>query len=416
VHATNGTRLAARYPGPLGILGGVSELAYAAFDADNHYYEALDAFTRYVEPGMQPRCVQWCEINGRKYHVVGGRVSHAVVNPTFDPVAKAGAMHDYFRGNPDKLQPHEFLREREPIPAAYRERDARLAKLDEHGLEAVWLFPTLGMLYEELLKHDIEAVTTLFSAFNRWLDDDWGFAYDNRIFAAPYVTLADLDWAIRELEWALDHGARTVVMRPAVPHTRHGRIPASDPHNDPFWARVNEAGITVVVHAGDSGYNTNGYAVDGFAAGFSNGRWAPSIKAFNIERAAYDFLITLAFDKLFERFPNVRVASVENGSEFLRDLFNKLASTDHKMPGYFGIDPGESFRRNVWMNPFWEDDVHEVVDLMGAERVIFGSDWPHIEGMPKPLDYAVELKQFDEATQQRILRDNARELNALRPA
>jgi predicted TIM-barrel fold metal-dependent hydrolase len=205
-------------------------------------------------------------------------------------------------------------------------------------------------------------------------------------------------------------------MRPAVPHTRDGQIPVSDPRNDPFWARVNESGVTVVAHAGDSGYSSNGYARDGFAAGFSGGRWAPSIKSFHIERAAYDFLITLVFDKLFERFPNVRVASVENGSEFLGDLFNKLRSTDRKMPGYFGEDPVESYRRNVWMNPFWEDDVEEVVELMGADRVIFGSDWPHIEGMPRPLDYVAELKAFDDATRQRILRDNARELNARRPA
>ena len=116
------------------------------------------------------------------------------------------------------------------------------------------------------------------------------------------------------------------------------------------------------------------------------------------------------FDKLFERFPDVRIASVENGSEFLRDLFNKLRSTDHKMPGYFTEDPAESFRRNVWMNPFWEDDVHEVVELMGSDRVIFGSDWPHIEGMPRPLDYVAELKAFDDDARQRILRDNAREL------
>ncbi|HET9729008.1 MAG TPA: amidohydrolase family protein [Acidimicrobiia bacterium] len=394
----------------------MTELPYAAFDADNHYYEALDAFTRHVPPAMQPRCVQWCEMNGRKYHVVGGHVSHAVVNPTFDPVAKAGAMHDYFRGNPDGKQPMEFLREREPIPAEYRDRDARLARLDEFGLEAVWLFPTLGVLYEELLKHDLEAVTTLFSAFNRWLDDDWGFAYRDRIFGAPYLTLADLDWAIVELESVLDRGARVVVMRPAAPHTRDGQVPVSDPRNDPFWARVQEAGITVVAHAGDSGYTSNGYAVDGFAAGFTGGRWAPSVKSLHIERAAYDFLITLAFDKLFERFPSLRVASVENGSEFLRDLFHKLASTDRKMPGYFGEDPGSVFRRNVWINPFWEDDVHEVVELMGAERVIFGSDWPHIEGMPRPLDYVSELKAFDDDTRRLIMRDNARELNALAPA
>ena len=167
---------------------------------------------------MQARCVQWCEINGRKYHVVGGIVSHAVTNPTFDPVAKAGAMHDYFRGNPNKLQPYEFLREREPIPAEYRDRDARIAKLDEHGLEAVWLFPTLGILYEELLKHDIEAVTTLFTRVQPLARRRLGLRLPGPIFAAPYITLADLDWAVRELEWALDKGARTIVMRPAAPH------------------------------------------------------------------------------------------------------------------------------------------------------------------------------------------------------
>jgi predicted TIM-barrel fold metal-dependent hydrolase len=68
------------------------------------------------------------------------------------------------------------------------------------------------------------------------------------------------------------------------------------------------------------------------------------------------------------------------------------------------------------MNPFWEDDVNEVVDLMGADRVIFGSDWPHIEGMPKPLDYAVEVKHFEPDAQLRIMRDNARELNTRQPA
>ncbi|GIU90516.1 MAG: amidohydrolase [Acidimicrobiia bacterium] len=390
----------------------MTELGYQAFDADNHYYEALDAFTRHVPPPMQPRCVQWCEIGGRRYHLVGGRLSRAVTNPTFDPIAKAGAMHDYFRGNPDGRQPWEFLQERERIPAEYRDRDARIARLDEFGLEAVWMFPTLGVLYEEPLKHDVEAVTTLFTGFNRWIEEDWGFAYRDRIFAAPYITLADQEWAIAELEWAVARGARCIVMRPAAPYTRDGQRAVSDPVFDPFWARVNEAGITVVAHAGDSGYSSNGYAVDGFSAQFAaGGRWAPTIKSFHIERAAFDFLITLVFDKLFERFPNVRVASVENGSDFLRDLFKKLRSTAYKMPGYFAEDPVETFRRNVWINPFWEDDVHEVVELMGADRVIFGSDWPHIEGMPRPLDYAAELKAFDDDTRRKILRDNARELN-----
>ena len=55
----------------------------------------------------------------------------------------------------------------------------------------------------------------------------------------------------------------------------------------------------------------------------------------------------------------------------------------------------------------------EVVEYMGADRVIFGSDWPHIEGLPQPLDYLVELEGFDAESRRKILHDNARELNEL---
>ena len=393
----------------------MDELGHPVFDADNHYYEALDAFTRHVEPRMQPRCVQWVEMNGRQYHLVGGRISHAVVNPTFNPIAKAGAMHDYFRGNPEGKQPWEFLQEREPIPAEYREPAARVARLDEFGLESVWLFPTLGMLYEELLKEDGEAVTTLFTAFNRWLDEDWGCAYENRIFAAPYISLCDVDWAIAELEWALERDARVIVMRPAAPHTRNGQIPVSDPVNDPFWARVNEAGITVGIHGGDGGMQA--YVAGWEPTGkFQSFRSTPFQMISTHEKLIFDTMAAFVCHGLYDRHPEVRIASVENGSEFLGNLFKKLRSTDRKMPDYFGEDPVEAFRRNIWINPFWEDDVNELVDLMGADRVIFGSDWPHIEGMPRPLDYATELKAFDDSAQRLILRENTVELNARRPA
>ncbi|HEY2301733.1 MAG TPA: amidohydrolase family protein [Acidimicrobiales bacterium] len=393
----------------------MSDLDFLAFDADNHYYEALDAFTRHLDPKLGSRIVQWAQIDGRMYHVIGGHVSHAVVNPTFNPVAKAGALSEYFRGNPSGRAPMEYLREREPIRPEYRDRDARLETMDEHGLERVWLFPTLGMIYEQLLKSDPEGVGIMFRAFNRWLEEDWGYQYQNRIFAAPYIALADIDVAVAELERALNLDARVVVMRPAAPTTLSGPRTPGDPMFDPFWALANEAGITVVVHAGDSGYSTNGYAKEGFSANFQ-GAGKPSIGMLSMERAIYDFLASLIFDKLFVRFPNLRVASIENGSEFLGDLFHKLESATRKMPGYFSEPPVETFRRHVWINPFWEDDVNETVARMGADRVIFGSDWPHIEGMPAPLDYTVELKAFDDDARHLILRDNAEALNQRRPA
>ena len=201
-----------------------------------------------------------------------------------------------------------------------------------------------------------------------------------------------------------------MVMRPAAPTTVAGQLPPTHTMFDPFWARVNESGITVVIHAADSGYSSNGYAVDGFGATFSGGGYGPNVKAFHIERAAYDFLITLCFDKLFERFPDLRIASVENGSEFLPDLVRKLKSYEGRMPGYFKQSPIELFREHVWINPFWEDDPNLIASIVGADRVLFGSDWPHIEGMPQPLDYAGELQQFSAADRQLIMRDNVREL------
>lgn len=389
----------------------IDDLGYAPFDCDNHYYEALDAFTRHLDPSLGPRCVQWAEIDGRRYQVVGGRVSRVVTNPTFDPIAPAGAMHDYFRGNPDGKNPLEFLRQREPIRPEYRDRDARIRTMDSQGVGKIWLFPTLGMLYEELLKHDPFAVCHTFTAFNRWLEEDWGFDYQDRIFAGAYLSLADVQWSVTELERVLSAGARVIVMRPAAAHTVEGVFSPFDTRFDPFWARVNEAGVTVVIHAGDSGYSSNGYANDSFSAQFTGGGWKPTIKSFAIERAAQDFVMTSVFEKMFDRFPRLRMASVENGSDFLGDAMKKMTSTAKKMPGYFSDDPIETFRRHWWINPFWEDDVHTVADLMGSDRVLFGSDWPHIEGMPSPLDYLPELKAFDVADRRRILLDNVDELN-----
>lgn len=386
----------------------------AYFDADNHYYEALDAFQRHLDPAWADRTIRWAEIDGRSYHVVGGRISRAVVNPTFDPVAAPGVLKDYFRGNPSGDNPLDLLKARDRIKPEYRDRDARLATMDDHGLDAVWLFPTLGMVYEEELRNDPEAVAVLFRAFNRWVEEDWGFDYKERIYASPYITLADLDFAVGELEWALDRGARTIVMRPAAPTTAGGQKPPTDPMFDPFWARVNEAGITVVVHAGDSGYSSNGYASDGFTSSFKGGIPQP-IKMLQLERPIEDFLASLVADQLFHRFPNLRVASVENGSGFLRGLFHRLDALGHKLAGWFPEDPVETFKRHIWINPFWEDDVHDLLELMGPERVIFGSDWPHIEGMPRPLDYLEELDGLDEASIELIVNKNTLGLNELQP-
>jgi len=286
--------------------------------------------------------------------------------------------------------------------------------MDEQGLEAVWLFPTLGVLYEEKLKHDTEALCTLFSAFNRWLEEDWGLSR-GRIFAAPYLSLADVDWACAELEWALERDARIIVMRPAAAWTAEGPRAPGSACFDPFWARAAEAGVTVVIHTGNSGYSSNGYDEGGFGLASVGMDQCPSVAGLVLERAANDFLLDLAYKKVFERFPNLRIASIENGSAFLPNLLRQLEYASKRNPWHFREDPVALFREHVWINPFWEDDVVEVVEYMGPDRVLFGSDWPHMEGLAQPRDVLDELDGISPADQQKILYSNVSALNERRP-
>ncbi|HUL97929.1 MAG TPA: amidohydrolase family protein [Mycobacterium sp.] len=391
-----------RYEGPL-------------FDADHHYYEAHDAFLRHVPERMRNRCVQWVQLeNGHKRQVVRGKIDYQVPNPTFDPISKPGTLRTYYKGNPEGKTFMDLLRSNlEPLPAAYQDRDARLGQMDEQGVEAAWFFPTAGIHYEEPLRHDIEAVTVAHRGFNRWLEEDWGFAYRNRIFAAPYMTLADPAAAVEELDWAIDRGARLVVMRPAPVTTADGPRSPGAADFDGFWARVAEAGIVVVAHAGNSGYGTNGYPAGSGSVEALGGGARPSVAVYKLERAILDWLTALCFDRVFERFPGVRVASVENGAVYLHDLFRMLRSTRDRYPRWFQEDPAESFKQHVWINPFWEDRIDDVVEFMGVDRVIFGSDFPHMEGLEYPAQVLDEISHLSEADQRRIVHDNASELTGV---
>jgi hypothetical protein len=143
-------------------------------DADNHYYEALDAFTRHLDPKFKHRGVRAVRDGSHVEILIAGKLNNFIPNPTFDPVIVPGCLDLQFRGQiPEGVDPRSLTRV-EPIAPSYRDRDARIATMDEQGLEAVLLFPTLGCGVEQALRYDIPATMASLSAFNRWLDDDWG--------------------------------------------------------------------------------------------------------------------------------------------------------------------------------------------------------------------------------------------------
>ena len=383
---------------------------FGMFDADNHYYEATDAFTRYVAKDMQKRCMQWAELGGKKRLLVGGEINTFIPNPTFDPIAKPGSLQAFFKGQDKSGQDLKTLfGELEPIRPEYRDRDARLAVMDEQGVEACWLFPTLGVGMEEALKHDRGAVVAAFRGFNQWLADDWGYNFRDRLFAAPYVALVDVREAIHELELVLARGARLICLRPAPVDTPAGcRSPFLEEF-DPFWAAVAEAGITVAFHGGDSGAarmvrvwepETSSRAF--FAT--------PLQRVIEGNRAITDCMAAALCHKVFDRHPRLRFASIENGASWVVGLTKKVDKAAKQTPGWFTELPSETFRRHVWVSPFWEDNAARATQSIGVERTLFGSDWPHTEGMQTPSDYLDELSSLPAADVRQVMRDNTWEL------
>jgi predicted TIM-barrel fold metal-dependent hydrolase len=393
------------------------ELPFKYFDCDNHYYEALDAFTRHIEPEFRKRAMQWAEIDGKPRLLVGGKVNKFIPKPTFDPVAAPGVMDEYFRGrNPKSTDMRKLFGELEPIRPEYRDRDARLAVMDEQGMEACLMLPTLGVGMEVALSHDIPALTAAFRAFNRWLEEDWGFAYENRIFGAPYITLSDPENAVRELGWALEHDARFVVMIPGPVATDLGQRAPADPMFDAFWGLANEAGITVAYHGGETHYAK--FLGEWGERDFTEAFRATAFRGLVSADPMQDTMASHLSLGLFSRFPNLRMASIEIGSAWVFHLFEKLSKSYGQVPHLYPEDPRETFKRHVWVSPFYEDELASLQQLVGADHILMGSDWPHVEGLADPASYIKDLQNFDYTPEQceQVMRANGWALATRRPA
>ena len=380
-------------------------------DADNHYYETLDCCTRYLDPRFKQRGVEVLDQGSHKVLLVGGRKFKFVPNPTFDPVIVPGCMDPLFRGQvPDGVDPRT-LPQVEPIHPEYRDHDARLVTMDEQGLEAILMFPTLACGIEQALRQDIPATVATLQAFNRWLDEDWGFSYRNRIVAAPMLSLADPEAALEELEWLLSRDVRMVHLRPAPVPTTDGRGRSlGDPAHDPVWARLAETGIPVAFHLGDSGYEM-------FAGAWGAQDYFEPFRSVDVlsrllvsDRPIHDTVASMVVHRVFERHPDLRVASIENGSDWVHVLAKRLRKLANQNPRAFAEDPLETLRRHLWVTPYYEEDLRKLADLIGTERVLFGSDWPHGEGLADPLTFTKELHAFSDDEVDLVMRQNALDL------
>jgi predicted TIM-barrel fold metal-dependent hydrolase len=388
-------------------MDGIPANAIRPLDADQHYYEVEESFTRHMEPGLRRRGVRFVTAGRRVEALAGDRVHRFIPNPSFDPVIVPGCLDLHFRGQVPEGVDRKSLARVEPIRREYRDRDARIACLDAQGIAAALLFPTMGVGIEEALRGDVPALMATLRAFNRWLDEDWGFQYRGRLFPVPLIALSDPVQAAQEVDWCVSRGARMLHLRPAPVPTASGYRSPGDRMFDPVWARIDEAKLPVAMHLGDSGYQR------------WNARWgeAEEFEPFSSQpmdlgsmvsgtRAIHDAVAKLILDGVLARFANVQLVSVENGSDWLMILEKRLRKKANQSPHLFAEHPTDTIRARVFTTPYAEDDIPALVERIGARNVLFGSDWPHGEGLAEPLSFLELLGGLGQREIESIMQGN----------
>ena len=265
--------------------------------------------------------------------------------------------------------------------------------MDELGIDRAIMWPTLASLLEERLDGDPKATHMVIHALNQWMHEHWTFNYEDRIFPTPVITLPIVENAIEELEWVVSRGARIVLIRPAPVPGYEGHRSFALPEFDPFWEKVVETDVVVGMHASDDGSTRYLALWEGTPGEYLPFRTQSAFEEVfrSYHRGIMDAMGSAICHGLFDRFPALRVLPVENGSRWVGPLLDALSHTYERNPHLFGDDPVAIFKRNVWVHPFHEDDPMDIIRLIGADRVLFGSDYPHPEGLAEPTAYVDRL-------------------------
>jgi len=391
-------------------------LDYLVFDADNHMYESTDAFTKFL-PAEYSGLIKYVEVNGRTKIAVKNKISEYIPNPTFNKVAPPGAQELEFKlKNPASMTkadreanlaaPPRYIE----APPAFFEPEARIMMMDEQGIDRAMMWPTLASLIEERLADDPVATHVVVHALNQWMHEQWSFNFENRIFATPIITLPIVDKAIEELDWLVERGAKAILIRPApVPDFGNRRRSFALPEFDAFWKKVEEADIVVGMHASDSGFQRYVNEWEGHDGEFLPFDKKPSgfyLLLHSEDRIINDVVTSIIGHGLVTRFPKLRIMPVENGSAWVRPLVKRLQRVYDRSPEAFDEDPIEAFKRCIYVHPFHEEDPIGLVELIGADNVLFGSDFPHPEGMYDPVAFVDQLEGLSDTDKAKIMGGN----------
>jgi len=404
-------------------------LTYAVNDADEHSTPRSGAYEDYIDPDKKDMAIRSVTLpTGRRDQVFNGRprrftYKNFQVVGSNDILEELG-IRDSGADETGQVVPGSLLSKLNPLKGLdaegrrqfaqrYRELQEhldnpsdRLTVMDSQGIQAAVNFAALPGIEVEF-EDDYPGLYANLTALARYLGEEWGFNYENRLFTPPFVSFADPEAAVKLLEEIMKIEVPRVIQTSTGPsmHTSPFR-----PENDRFWSICSEAGIRLATHlASVTRYAAHGEEwnepevmlgdMDAFQWAFYYG-----------DRPAMETVGAAILQGWFERFPNMKLLLSEQGTVWLPYTIRKM---DHAfMMGRRGTfakltkRPSEYFRAHCFVAPFPEENVPRAVDAVGIDPIVFGSDFPHGEGLPDPSLYLSQVASFSEDDQRKIMRGN----------
>ena len=280
------------------------------------------------------------------------------------------------------------------------DRKIRIKEMDREGVAAEFLHSgdarACGLFYQSSnWTHQMDVAQAGVKAYDRWLLDEFGSEAD-RLFLIGNIGSApwrDMDELLAEVDWIADNGFKATSIPGYVAYP--GQPPLFDRYWDPFWARCEERGLILWMHAGqgegqgelgaifrrigaqvDEEQGNVSKAIDRLRNEFFKGKIFSSIKP---RRATWQIMMGGVFD----RFPKLRLMLSEIYGDWLGPTFKYLDEQFELNREHIAAKrkPSEYYKAHC-MNGLSFVRRCEV-DLrhdLGVERLAFGRDYPHGEG------------------------------------
>jgi predicted TIM-barrel fold metal-dependent hydrolase len=385
---------------------------YGVFDCDQHIYEPPNVYVDHLPKKYAEQTIRPVEVDGTTVMVAMDRM--LPTDSKLDECYRPGSLAEMLRAmkaGPDGANQYQWMR----MDPAFVDPELRLTQMNQQHVDGAVMFcGSLGLFAEHFLTDD-ELYWESSWAYLRWMEEHWGFARDGRIFMSPVISMRDVGRVCEQLDWLFERGCRAVSI---CPGPAYGRSPA-DAVFDPMWARIEAAGAVVCYHINEGmpGYKSSRSALWGqnqqptfYEQSAWQWMWAYG------EVPAMETISALIYDNLFGRFPGLKVLSAEHGAEWIPSFLvrmDKMRGMGRNGPwtgGPLKERPSEIFKRHVRVVPYWEDNLRPVIEQVGKEVIVGGSDFPHSEGLAFPTQLIEHLSFLTPTDQRFVMRDNARAL------